>query len=261
MTWARSSWFYLVLFMTGCGGPEPPAAVQAAGEVERLHFAPPEILADAPSLPVPADAGDKLLQERLAPPRVLPIPGPEFSSIPHRHSPRLERRALDEAESLPAATVGPPARPEARPGLRPEAGRTPAVPPIPTEVPPFPDGATLALPPRRELPAGAKAYAEAPDPFKPSPLPLLVWQPVEDKKQTDDPTGKAAERAVLTAGAILRTVAAPLFRVSVPDPFENRRAVELLDLPPEPVHVESKTDRPRRPELPQPEKPAAKPGP
>ena len=82
---------------------------------------------------------------------------------------------------------------------------------------------------------------------QPPPLPILA-QPTADRASLDDPTVDASTVAALAAAMPQRTKPVPYVRVTLPDPFDNRRPLTLTAPaeddrprtgtvhPPEPIH-------------------------
>jgi len=170
----------------------------------------------------PADAGGAVAEKRLRP--ALP-PETETSSGPHRRpAPRL-----DEPEPpLPLAVA-------AEPRLPPQRGPSRLTPrPLRTEE-------TLDDAPEAHpafvvtMAVGERVRTEpAPDVRQPAPLPPLAT-PVPDRASLEDPTRDAADAAASAATPPQRRQPVPFQRVSLPDPFENRRVIRPPALGPESV--------------------------
>ena len=162
-----------------------------------------------------------------------------------RQSPFDRRAAASPASEPPGLDGNPVER-----NIKTEAGRRTPVPRDGADTPPLGDATNVAMPSRPELAVGPKAFAAAPDPHRPPPLPPLVRGPADAAKPTADPTHEATRQFLFAAGLTLRLAPAPFLRVGVPDPFEHARTARLANEPPEPLHVESKPSRPERPVLP-----------
>jgi hypothetical protein len=79
------------------------------------------------------------------------------------------------------------------------------------------------------------------------PLAPLTPQPTPDRASLDDATADASSAAAVAAPLPQRLRPAPFLKMNLPDPFENRRAVQLPPLPPEqttPVTAGPKTTKP-----------------
>jgi hypothetical protein len=156
--------------------------------------------------------------------------------------PSLERSALDERRAAPKRKPAPPsleaplaALPPAvvelpraaldlkRPPLRPRLVQEETLGAGPEPV--LPQGQTFATGTRLRLPSV--------DVNVPPPLPALTQGPVPDRASLDDPTADAAGAAVLAAPLPERINPAPFQRLAVPDPYENRRVLQVEAMPPE----------------------------
>ena len=143
----------------------------------------------------------------------------------------------------------PPPALDARPPVLPPPSIQPAPPPVPgernrkTPAPRLAIDETLGLgrgdprpPEPRRLAVGARVRLPSPDVNQPIPLPILA-QPTADRASLDDPTGDASAEAALAAAMPKRTMPVPYSRLTLPDPFDNRRP---LGVPPP-----AEDDRPR----------------
>jgi hypothetical protein len=236
------SWFVILLFAPfGCGGQGQFPAGEPSASAERVDFAPAELRDEPDQFTFPADAGGKLLEERLRPPGHLPLAAPDFV-----RQPAARQSFLDRGPASPSFDLAPSEMRNPKGEVRPHQAPPRAL----TEAPSFADRSAEALPSRIELPAGAKAYVPAPDPQRPQALSPLVTQPVDSPAATRDPAAEFVPPFVFSAFIQLRPGPTAFQRVTLFDPLENERVVRLRHGPPEPLHVDSISDRPERPSLP-----------
>jgi hypothetical protein len=168
--------------------------------------------------------GGRQLADLLTPSEKVPVADP---SRPRRlpFPPAVEKRDLPlppNDAGLPRLPLGPLSRPT-RPRLLPEE------PPLTRAL------FEPAIPQRLDLPAGILVRLPSPDVNQPVPLPVLA-QEVPDRASLEDPTGEASVALALAARMPERTNPAPFLRLTLPDPFEHSRVVQLRTPPPE-AHV------------------------
>lgn len=77
--------------------------------------------------------------------------------------------------------------------------------------------------PPRPAPA-ARVHVPSMDVNKPMSVPILA-KPLPDRAPVDDVTADASNAAAISATMPQRTKPAPFQKVSLPDPFENRKPV------------------------------------
>jgi hypothetical protein len=108
---------------------------------------------------------------------------------------------------------------------------------LPGEQLPSLSGAAAAQPETPPLSVGPRVRIASADVSLRPPLPLLA-QPVPEPAVLIDPTSEASSAAALAAPAPIRANPAPFLRLSVPDPFANRRPLPPLpeENLPEPIH-------------------------
>jgi hypothetical protein len=82
--------------------------------------------------------------------------------------------------------------------------------------------------------AAGRVRVPSPDVNQPPPLPVLA-KPLPDRAPVDDVTGAASSAAVQSGTVPPRTKAAPFLKLTLPDPFENRKPVAPPVTPPEEV--------------------------
>ena len=100
----------------------------------------------------------------------------------------------------------------------------PALPHPLTEEAFFLSHAEVLLPTAIVLEAAERVRVPSVDVNKPTPLPILA-KPLSDRVPFDDVTGDASNSAALSGAMPTRTTPAPFLKVTVPDPFENRKPV------------------------------------
>jgi hypothetical protein len=221
-------WMTMGFGMAGLAGCNRPAAAELPSQDVTAEVSAPVAQRPREAQPAetaleefrfPDDRAGRLLARLLQPQTRIAFYSADVAA-PRRASPS----AIDQpsAPLLPAQT--PPVR------LRLDKGPGPLRPgPLPGEV--VPNGLIdTRLPERIHLPAGDRVRLPSPDITSPAPLPL-VGQAVTDRVSLDDPTADLSLSAALTAPAPKRTQPAPFIRLSVPDPFENRKLVQRRDEP------------------------------
>jgi hypothetical protein len=204
---------YLTVTLAGCARPIAPAADEGPGAVRVARGQQSE--SEPGAFVFPSDRGGELLAE-LLPPAHRDPPRPARGSVrsPHAAPPR----GLEHPEV--AAAAGLPSLPRARLDSRPAVSR-----PRPLLDEPLPNEPGLrGLPEEPVVPPGQRLRLPSPDAALPVPLPLFA-QPQPDRASFDDPTNAAAAAAALVETPPPRTAPAPFLRLSLPEPFENRRTV------------------------------------
>lgn len=91
------------------------------------------------------------------------------------------------------------------------------------------NGPELILPERALLPAGARVRSASRDLNEPLSLPPLA-QPVPNRASLEDATVDVSAAAVLTGELPQRALPAPFLRLTLPDPQDHRRPVQLPEM-------------------------------
>jgi hypothetical protein len=121
--------------------------------------------------------------------------------------------------------------------------------------PPLAADADPQRPQRVLWPAAALAYAPSANPDA-TPSLRYVGLPIPDTvTPQDDPTSESARAALLAGTSVPAPVPPPPLRLTIPDPFENVRVVQLANPPAERDPPEPSFQRPQPPPLPVPELP------
>lgn len=230
------------LCLAGCG--RDVARPEAAAEEQAPAPRSSETVA-ATDFKFPTDDAGKLLEERLTPPRQVTLPPMPFASEPRPWRAAKLDRLPDRLRPLPQADV--PAQPRRLQSEVPIQRRPrPAL-----DLPPLAGGDFDPMRPARpELPSGPKAYVASPNPDTPPPLPVLARQQTEVIAVTTDPTVDRSRQAALVVVSVLRDQPAPFLRLTIPDPFEHIRLVQLRMPPPDADEPASPTSRPPVPAMP-----------
>jgi hypothetical protein len=220
---AALAWGGLAVCLAGCGRPsvvgpaggEAAAAEPAAGRNEEAAAGPRDG-DDAPSFRFPDDAGGALLAKVL-PPTDLRGPLNEPNTGPRRLPPPAGLDAPAPAP-VPAASPAPPHPPG-------ERNRAPLRPRLVSEET-LPGPRDPAPPQPPSFFAGDRTRLPSVDANQPPPLPHLT-QYAPDRAALGDPTGDASSAAALSGAMPRRAAPAPYSRLTLPDPFENRKPVGL----------------------------------
>jgi hypothetical protein len=172
--------------------------------------------ADAAPFHFPDDAGGLLLAKVLPPTEVK---GP-------LNAPNAGPRRLTPPAGFDAPPSTPPPSQALPPRLSAERTRKPLAPHLTLDE-------TLGLrrgdpePPQpRSFITGDRIHLPSVDANQPIPLPILA-HPMADRAPLDDPTLEASADAALAAPMPQRTKVVPYFRVTLPDPYDNRRPLSL----------------------------------
>jgi hypothetical protein len=200
----------LSLQAAGCSATVPPVAA-----VDVVRAARPED--DKPAgepFRLPEDEAGKLVGRAIQPaPRVAPL-----------SRPNLERPALPPPPAfapslppLPAVEVSlPRLAPKKKAALRPHLVAEEG----------FEDSGPGATPSRVRFTTEDRLRVESPDVSLPPPLPILAG-PTRDAVTLEDATGPASTASALAAPLPDRARPAPYQRLTLPDPYENRRPLTL----------------------------------
>jgi len=94
-------------------------------------------------------------------------------------------------------------------------------------------GPVPVLPKAPALPKGERFRLPSVDANQLPPLPLLTPRSVSDRASLEDPTAEVSANAALSAILPQRTRPVPFQRLTIPDPFENRRPVQVDSALPE----------------------------
>lgn len=203
----------LIAASTGCGrrAVSPTQDAAAADPDQVPHSAP---AADGPPFHFPNDAGGALLAKTLPPAEPHGLPG---AAGPRRLPP-------------PAGLTVPPLPPPPSLALSPpapaERNRKPLEPRLVSEETLGLDRGDPDPPQPRSFVVGDRIRLPSEDVNLPAPLPILA-RPTPDRASLDDPTGDASAAAALAASMPSRTNPVPYFRVTLPDPFADRRPLRL----------------------------------
>jgi hypothetical protein len=219
----RITYFILfTVFLIGCGRQPKVVLVESSGSEEGSDLTSPsrspgaETAADG--FGFPNDQGGKLLADLLVPkakqgslPSDLPAKPLRFSTprfLEHTELPLTPSEA-----QLPQKPLSEKLRP-ARPRSVPKAEPLSEYRSDPT------------LPQLMKFPAGERAHEWSPEVTEPTPLPILA-QKQSDTPSADDPTGEVSLMAALATVPPPRTTPASFLRLTLPEPFEFRKAVRL----------------------------------
>jgi hypothetical protein len=191
----------------------------------------------------PPGSVGQTLEQRLTPPRTVPIPVlPASTGLQPRLLPGSERSPMQPssvaaAEILRAPIVLPDMRRSMhwshaaldRPWLA--AERDPARPFAPT------------------LAASIPAFVAAPDPRQTARLARFAELAELKPTISDDPTALAAREVVVSSAAMPSPMPPVVVRFSIPDPFEHLRWARLKEVPPDNDSPAASLVRPVRPKL------------
>jgi hypothetical protein len=103
---------------------------------------------------------------------------------------------------------------------------------VPEEAPLTYHAAMPPVPEVKPLDANPPISVPSPDVNKP-PVLVQVKQPAPDAVSVTDPTQDASQQAALEGTPSPRTEAAPFLRLTLPDPFLNRKVSDLYETLPE----------------------------
>jgi hypothetical protein len=174
------------------------------------------------------------------------VPGKSESAADGFHFPDDRAGAL-LAKTLPPSEMRPAVERTTEPRQRPGSPRVEApslpLPPCHTDLPrvalvskhtaqPHPlmeeaffvTHADTLLPTAIVLEVAERVRVPSVDVNKPTPLPILA-KPLSDRVPFDDVTSDASNAAALSGAMPARTTPAPFLKLTVPDPFENRKPV------------------------------------
>jgi hypothetical protein len=211
-------WCGLLLELAGCSRSAVVVAPEGTTRAEEL--APPVLAreqsdeADEAIAPLfPDDAGGRLLA------KMLPPREPDNIRLPH---PGVPRSAGASIRMDPPDLPLPPSQ-AAMPRLPALARSSPLRPRLVLEESLGGWTETLVLPQQQSLPDAGRVRVPSEDVNQPIPLPV-VTQPVPDRASLDDPTADESAAAALAAPLPMRTTPAPFLKLSLPDPYDHRRA-------------------------------------
>jgi hypothetical protein len=191
----------------------------------------------------PPDEAGKLLEEKLTPPRKLPMP-----AYPFVDKPRPAR--VPAAEELGRHVKLPPAEPSSGSSLLPDERRPHARTTAAIDSPPLAFEADPRRPARPTWPHPQLAYVQGPNPQRVPPLAALGRPHVERPTLQDDPTAVAARRSLLVPASLSPPVLPPPLRLTIPDPDEYRRIVHFANPPADHDLAVQHFQRPETPVLP-----------
>lgn len=224
------------------------AVVRAQSPDDARELAPPpaaEPASAAPAQPpreAPATAAKPSEPAKPPAPPVVPTAAEELSKLLSPPA-RLVPRPSELAGAAPRAVPGPARLENPPPWLPPSPGGLPRLPAVRLRVPPRPWPAAEGPPladqrstprPAAEivLEAGERVRIAGLDPAAPTPLPPTT-QPVPDRTAAEDPTAEFSLAAARAAVPPDRFAKAPFVPLSLPDPFELRKTVQLKSPPPD----------------------------
>jgi hypothetical protein len=224
----------LVATASGCSRSTEPAPV-LSGQVAFAKEAD-----ESPGFAFAQDEGGRLAFERLAAGRAEAV-----SPVPFVMSPKPWRAAkLEQLPNLPMAPIDTPTTGHL---LAPANSRVVRIRPA-LDVPPLAMGDKAPLPLLPAFLPGPKARVETPNPLAVPPL-ITSGRPPEALLPFVDPTEEASRQAALVGIALLRNQPAPFLRLTIPDPFENLKAVRLRSAPVEPIEPAAPIGRPPLPPM------------
>ncbi len=224
----------------GCGQPAIEVREDRSRAEHRLRPLAPDVAASLEradrsedGFRFPDDKGGQMLARALPPSGPVEKSRSDMSSGPR---PAPGSPALEEPSPLLPAYSGPmPRLPANRNGSsRPRS--------LPDSLPLF--GARPELPAAAQFAVGDRINQRGPDANRPVPLPLLA-QPAPEQGLLDDPTADYSSSAAQSAATLGRDTPAPFVRASLPDPFENRNAAKMRQVPAE--HMAPVTASPKLP--------------
>ena len=199
----------------GCGRPAVVApSEERFAEAEPAPDSAPEVdkEADAPPFHFPDDASGALLAKVLPPTDVKgPLDGANAGPRRFASSAGFDAPPL----TLPPSQAQPPR-------LSAERTHKPVAPHLTVDELPGLSRDDPAPPQPRSFVTGDRIRLPSVDVNQPIPLPILA-HPTADRAPLDDPTLEASAEAALAAPLPQRTKAIPYFRLTPPDPYENRR--------------------------------------
>lgn len=205
----------VLLSLQGCTVPTSLTGLEGEGPSQTARAAGPGVSRAEAPFRLPGDNAGKMLGQVLPP---LPRPGALRDPAPLPPKDLPPPRWRDVAVLLPTAGTdlarlpAPQRKDTRRPEFVLEEGLEDASPP--------------ALPREPSFPTPAPARVESEDASLPPPLPVLAT-PLPDRVPAEDVTTEASTQAVLAAPLPVRTAPAPYVRMSVPDPFENRKPLTV----------------------------------
>lgn len=233
----------LALLM-GCGSTTAPVVSaeplpESLAEETATVASTPDLAPGETAFTFPPDGVGKQLEDRLTPPRQVPLPPVPFVSEPTTRKPTRLDRGAEPAPPLADLTTPPRLLPSEKP--RTVKDRTPL------DAPPLAADLTPRLPQAIWFSITARAWAMSPDANY-----LLPKGPGGNElpAPTSDPTVETSHRLVIGSTPPLRDQPAPPVNLSAPDPFEAARAVRLRTPPGELDEPASPTQRPPLPPLP-----------
>jgi len=191
---------------------------------------------DATAFRFPDDAGGTLLSKVL-PPADVKGPLVDPGAGPRRPSPG----GLDAPPPSPPPRTSPPAPPSP-----PERPRKALAPRLATEETLGPARGDPVPPAPRSFYVADRIRLPSVDANEPPPLPILSPQATPDRASLDSPTADMSAEAALAAPMPQRTKPAPYVRITLPDPFDNRRPF-ILQTPAEDDRPQTGTVHPPKP--------------
>jgi hypothetical protein len=205
-------WSGLVLAVLGCSRSTVVVAPENASHAEESPASAGKPSAETP-FAFPEDAGGVLLA------KVLPPKQPTASRLDRAEPPKYpsaSRQMKPPTLPLPPNQAAMPRLPSA---IKPASLRPHLV------LDETPSGLldSPVLPSLLSLPEGVRVRVSSVDVNQPIPLPILA-QPVSDRASLDDPTADASTSSALAAPIPSRTAKAPFLKLTLPDPYDRRRA-------------------------------------
>lgn len=202
-------------------------------------------LAAGASLWLSASAEGQTLPERLAPPQKFEMPPLPRVAAPQSHPLRGADKVPPHLWGLPFGVF--PGSPTV---LAPEQLRSARARPA-IDVPLLAAESDPARPSYPALPHGAKSLNPSTDPQRVAALARFAMPPEAVTRPSDDPTSQPAYLLITRPVPLAQANPAPLLRLSIPDPFEQIRVIQLRPAPADAELPEAARDRPS-PKLPEP---------
>ncbi len=232
-------------------GAEGPAGAEAkAGAIKSEPSGAPArataALAEG-SFEFPADESGRLLAERLTPPRQLPLAPAPYVREPQPRPAGMPDDLRPHVAKLPPVVSGPATV------VVGDERRTPQRRQAAMDRPPLAAEADPARPQRPLWPAAPLAYTPSANPDVAPALRYVGLPVAEAVTPQDDPSADVSRKALLSGTSIPAPAPPPFLRLTIPDPFETARVVQLANPPAERDPPEPSFQRPQPPPLPMPE--------
>ncbi len=214
---------------------------------------PAAVTLAAAAFEFPADDAGRLLADKLTPPREVPLSPTPFVREPRPRPSGMPDDLKRDVAKLPPAGSGAATVVVGDERRSPQRGE-PAL-----DRPPLAAEADPARPQRLLWPAAPLAYVSSANPDETPALRYVGLPTTEAVTPQEDPTADSTRAALLAGRSVPMPVPPPPLRLTIPDPFENARVVELANPPAERDPPEPSFQRPQPPSLPMAEMPKKKP--